>query len=342
MLNLRAGEIVEVRSREEVLRTLDAEGKLEALPFMPEMLKYCGQRLTVVKRAHKTCDTIEYTGGRRMNGAVHLKAVRCDGEFHGGCQAGCLIFWKEAWLKRAGAASTDEAVDQERLNASSQNPRCESAAPCSEAALLKATRIETARPGEDTFSCQTTQLVKATTPLPWWDIRQYLEDVRSGNVSIGEVIRAVLFWVFTKTLKLGAYEAQIKAFNWLQRRRGGSPYPFKHGTLTKTPSVKLDLQPGELVQIKTQDEILLTVNTRNRNRGLSFDAEMVGYCGGQYKVLRRVEKIINEQTGKMMGIPNDCIVLEGVTCKAKFSSQRLFCPRDTYHYLREIWLKRVT
>jgi hypothetical protein len=37
-LNLRSGELVEVRSAEEILATLDAQGRFEVLPFMPEML----------------------------------------------------------------------------------------------------------------------------------------------------------------------------------------------------------------------------------------------------------------------------------------------------------------
>jgi hypothetical protein len=39
-LNLRCGELVEVRSEEEILATLDANGDREGLPFMPEMLRY--------------------------------------------------------------------------------------------------------------------------------------------------------------------------------------------------------------------------------------------------------------------------------------------------------------
>ena len=95
---LRAGDWVEVRSKEEILSSLDKNGRLEGLPFMPQMLQYCGQRFRVVKRAHKTCDTVNGTGGRRLSNAVHLD-VRCDGQAFGGCQADCLIFWKEAWLK---------------------------------------------------------------------------------------------------------------------------------------------------------------------------------------------------------------------------------------------------
>src|SRR5262245_3067619 len=98
---LRAGEWVEVRSKEEILCTLDRKGQLDGLPFMPNMFTYCGKHLRVYKRAHKTCDTVFPVRGRRMRNTVHLE-TRCDGEPYGGCQATCLIFWKEAWLKRVG------------------------------------------------------------------------------------------------------------------------------------------------------------------------------------------------------------------------------------------------
>jgi hypothetical protein len=49
---LRAGDWVQVRTREEILGTLDSRGMLDELPFMPEMLAYCGKRMRVGKRAH--------------------------------------------------------------------------------------------------------------------------------------------------------------------------------------------------------------------------------------------------------------------------------------------------
>jgi hypothetical protein len=42
VLNLRIGELVEVRSAEEILATLDENGEPDGLPFMPEMLAWCG------------------------------------------------------------------------------------------------------------------------------------------------------------------------------------------------------------------------------------------------------------------------------------------------------------
>src|ERR1700741_3293871 len=102
-LQLHAGEWVEVRSKEDILATLDDNGRLEMLPFMPEMFQYCGLRFQVQKRAHKTCDPPSGMQARRMKDAVHLGDLRCGGESHGGGQAGCLIFWKERWLRRVEA-----------------------------------------------------------------------------------------------------------------------------------------------------------------------------------------------------------------------------------------------
>ena len=54
-LGLKAGEWVEVRSQAEILTTLDKHGRLDELPFMPQMLRYCGQKLQVRSRVHKLC-----------------------------------------------------------------------------------------------------------------------------------------------------------------------------------------------------------------------------------------------------------------------------------------------
>ncbi len=92
------------------------------------------------------------------------------------------------------------------------------------------------------------------------------------------------------------------------------------------------------LEVKSKEEILATVDTRLRNKGLSFDREMVKYCGGRYRVLQRVEQIIDEKTGGMMHLPKDCIILDGVICVGDLHQ---FCPRSIYPYWREIWLRRV-
>ena len=104
------------------------------------------------------------------------------------------------------------------------------------------------------------------------------------------------------------------------------------------PAPRIGLQPGDVVRIKSKDQIISTLDTTNRNRGMTFDAEMLKYCGCEATVLRRVERIIDEDSGKMLHFKNPCIVLEGVVCSGDFHR---VCPRSIYPYWREIWLERV-
>ena len=95
------GDMVEVRSWPEIAATLDEKGNCENLPFMPEMLGFAGRQFRVSRRAFKTC--IDDQEMRELKNTVFLEDVRCDGAGHGGCSKGCLIFWKEAWLRPVGA-----------------------------------------------------------------------------------------------------------------------------------------------------------------------------------------------------------------------------------------------
>ena len=84
-----------------------------------------------------------------------------------------------------------------------------------------------------------------------------------------------------------------------------------------TPTATLDLQPGELVRVKSHNEILSTLDSNNKNRGLFFDAELVPYCGGTYCVRARVSNFIDEKTGKMSSLRTPAIILENVWCQSR-------------------------
>ena len=361
-----------MRSKAEILATLDARAAKDALPFMPEMLQYCGQRFRVYKRAHKTCDTVRRPVGLRMDRAVHLTGVRCDGGAHGGCQAGCLLFWKEAWLKRV-------PDPQQARHPLGPEPSEATATGCTEADLFEAARRKTNGAPADTeiFVCQATELPRATSPLGWWDVRQYVQDITSGNIGFPELARGLATATFNLAVRtirrcvlamgrlvsrrpivyaeasgvgigpgvsIGEPEVSGRSVAGYARAAVGNllvEYPHIRGRLHKTPSAPLNLEPGELVQIRTKAEILDTLDVNSRNRGLAFDVEMVPYCGRTYRVLRRVEKIVNEKTGEMLKLPNNCIVLDGVVCRGCLSRNRLFCPRSIYSYWHEVWLKRV-
>ena len=332
---LRIGELVEVRSVDEILATLDTRGSLKALPFMPEMLKHSGSRFRVTRRAIKLCDTIDSTGMHRMYDTVHLEGLRCDGSAHGGCQAGCLLYWKEAWLKRVepGEHPAEPGPGPQ------EPPGHATPTPVPVPALLAAaTRTDGATgPDEDDdvrFSCQATELTRAAPErMPWWDARQYVRDVASGNAGLLAMLRSLLVMLFNK------FQAANRRFlPGLLLIKNGKRWPFIDGRLTRTPTAVLDLRPGELVEVKSKAEIFQTLDTRDRNRGMTFDTEMLKYCGKRARVLRRVERILDEKTGKMLHLKGDCIVLESVTCTGDYNQ---YCPRSIYPYWREIWLRRV-
>lgn len=330
---LSAGDWVEVRSEQDILRTLDSNGQLDGMPFMPEMFEFCGKKLQVYKRAHKTCDTVFPVRGRRVKDTVHLDA-RCSGQAHGGCDATCLLFWKLEWLKPL------EKKEQTTRETGSEMHGC------TEADVEAASKTIDPANGEVTYWCQATQLPYATTNLEWWDVRQYWEDLRSGNVGIGRILSGAIYMAVHSLSRAGV--GLGRPIRWFYDKFyplwGGAPYPRRTGTIPDdqpTPMKTLDLRAGELVQIKSYPEILQTLNTRSRNRGLYWDAEEVPYCGKTFRVLKRVERIINEKTGKMQEMKTPCVILDSVICESRYSECRLFCPRSIYSYWREIWLDRV-
>jgi hypothetical protein len=337
-MELRAGDWVEVRSKAEILGTLDKNGRLEELPFMPQMLQFCGMRFKVYKRAHKTCDTVNPVAGRRVAEAVHLD-LRCDGVAYGGCQAACLLFWKEAWLKPLDNES--EAVPP-----SGTFDAREQQALCTEEDVSNAIGVRDQATGEMRYTCQATELPSYTTPLRWWDVRQYVEDYRSGNVGLDRIFRGLVYVIYYNSTLARRGRSGGPA-RWLYDRFqsliGGLPFPRRKGTIAPgqpTPVAVLNLQPGEFVRVRSYGEILATLDGLS-NRGMNFDAEMVPYCGGVYRVRARVERFIDEKTGKMSTMKTPAVMLDGVWCQSRYSHCRMFCPRSIYTWWREVWLERV-
>jgi hypothetical protein len=323
--DFQIGEWVEIKSKEEILATLDAHGDLEALPFMPEMLELCGRRMRVYRRVVKTCDTVHFRGMHRMRNSVHLEGSRCSGKAHGGCAARCLLFWKQDWLR---PASQD-------AGAASQPTAPVVSGPCDEAALQAATLQPAQGEDQPAYRCQATEMPRAAPcHMPWWDPRQYVRDVQAGNATTSAMMRSLLIMLFNK---FQSFDRKFLPGRGLIR--GAQHWPFLNGPLRTTPNGKTGLQPGDIVRVRTRQEIVATLNPERKNRGLSFDAEMVKYCGKELRVLARVEKIIDEKTGRMIRLPNGCVILDGAVCVGDHNQ---FCRRGIYPYWREIWLDRVS
>jgi hypothetical protein len=311
---LRVGDWVEVRPLGEVLKTLDQNGALDGLPFMPEMAKYCGQCFRVSSSAHKTCDPTGITDMRRMADAVHL-GTRCDGASHGGCQMHCLFYWKTAWLKPVNDAAPLRPAP---------------ASAVSEAAVqsLAAHASYQTRAGIR-YRCQGTEIIRATTLIARRSLGQYMRDIGSGNITL-------LYFLRHFSGQLG------KAVFARLARLGRRSKPPSSCTARETPratcATRLDLSPGEFVRIRGPKEIAATLAEK---RGPGLEPEMLRHCGTRHRVLFRVDRVIDERTGKMLKLRDDCVVLDGITCAGLDNKARLFCPRACYYFWREAWLERA-
>jgi len=293
--NLKTGDVVQVRSENEILATLNGRGELEGLSFSEGMRKYCGKRFRVLKQVNKII--VEGVGMRRMNKTVILEKAICDGEAFNACRRTCHFLWKEKWLIKMGKKS-----------GYNQSTDIQSGA---EKTYLSSASLSV---------CQALNLLEATSPFHPRDLHLYLSDIKSGAYSPIESFRVLL----------RVASAMFKGF--LVRPR--PEVKVEPGT---TPTISLNLQPGELVEIKSKDEILATLDQNFKNRGLEFTAEMSKYCGKRYRVLRRLDKMYVEEAGIMRQITNT-VLLDGVTCDG---TEHAGCLRNCYCFCREIWVRRV-
>lgn len=299
---LRPGDVVQVLEWAQLRRTLDGDGRLARLPFMPEMAGFCGNVFVVSRRGDTACDEIEGSI-RKLDGTVYLDDLRCGGSDHGGCQKNCGLLWREEWLRKVeGGAQRTSVAEQPPLGAFPY--------PCVLA--------------EGRYICQATELNGASSPLRWRDAGLIVRGWRANWGSPFEV---------ASLLTAGAWARLLAATL-------GRPFRYLPGTLTRTPSARLGLVPGELVRVKTRAEIVATLDREGRNRGLQFSAEMASFCRGRYRVLGRLERMIDEHTGALVPL-EDTVLLEGVVCSGRHVL-RGGCPRANYYYWREIWLERVT
>ena len=123
-------------------------------------------------------------------------------------------------------------------------------------------------------------------------------------------------------------------------RLGRALFRHKHEPINKKSiKRKLNLQPGDWVEIRSFEEIFATLNSEGKYRGLAFTTEMLHYCGRRFKVFKRLENIILDATGEMRTIKTPTVILENVFCNGEAHGN---CDRTCFCFWREKWLKPVS
>jgi len=304
------GDVVEVLSLAEIRATLDERGRLDGLPFMPEMERLCGTRATVFRCVDKIYDYGRSRKMRSVDNCVSLVGSRCDGAAHGGCQARCLTLWNTRWLKHPGRNSRGATPASQPAATRSSFPRT----------LAPEGSIETGI----RYVCQFTELNALSRPIPSVSLMSVLKPLVAGNITARALIVAMA----------------TRWFNRLQAWRGGNGYPVMPMRASDPPQIPppASLSKGDTVVVKPLQEIAKTLDRNNKNRGLWFDADMIRHCGQRYEVLDRIARIIDNVSGRMLEMKHPCIILQGVDCSGEF--QR-FGAQNEYVFWREIWLERV-
>jgi hypothetical protein len=301
---VRAGDWVRIKTAEEIAETLDAEGRLDGMPFMPEMLAHVGRVVRVVQRAERTCVYPPRAPLPRLSNAVVLAGLRCDGSAHGGCQLGCMFFWKDDWLGLSDpptAPALQSAVDG-----------AISAAPSDSKALI----LSVHQPGRsDLYRCQGTELTRATTAgPPLWDVSQYGRFLRDRTFTPVELLGVIA--------RIGLR----KSFSLLPGRRRA----------VAAPTSPLNLRAGDWVRVKSKEDIFATLDDSGRLKGLSFGGDMTSFCGRRFRVEKRVETIIDESNGRIRHL-RDTVMLTECYC-----DRYVGCARRMPVLWREAWLERAT
>lgn len=314
--HMLVGDMVRIRSYSEIKSTLDEDGRLDGMPFMPEMAKFCGRTGTVFRVVDKIYDYGGRKDLRRMRATVLLTGLRCDGSAHGGCQAGCYLLWRTDWLERMERQPISRMAAHAGCSSYESSGRDDSHA----RSAYAADHLE-----QLPYSCQFTELVTSSTPMKSWDPRQDVRPLIAGNVTLLAFVIALA----------------TRIFNAAQAARGGAGFPglpSAVGSASNDPA-PLNLRIGDFVRVASADRIQGTLDHNGKHKGLWFDRDMLKYCGHSFQVVRQIERIIDDRTGRMLRLKTPCFVLGSVCATGEFLR---FCAQCDFVFWRESWLEKTS
>ena len=252
---LRPGDVVEVRSAAEILATLDGDGALDKMPFMPEMVPSRGSAL----HGNAPCrqDLRHDRGHRKPSHARHRlprgSPLRRVGprRLPGGLQA-LLEGSVASPCRRSAQARSMRAT---RMLPSSSISRRPGRGPCASSAAS----------GLRSGAARQPKRSRPPTPLKTSDLPQYWRELTNGNFGLLRFIGLA-----GPRVRHGDCEP-CRPAQAAPIARPGEPIHSGQSRLTSSPATSC--------RCGLRAEIAATLDEDGLNRGLSFDREMLPYCG---------------------------------------------------------------
>jgi len=125
-----------------------------------------------------------------------------------------------------------------------------------------------------------------------------------------------------------------RLINWFAKLGGKS----KASPVTATDSKASRLRAGDLVRVRPREEIEATLDAFNELRGCMFMEAMWPYCGTTQRVLKTVERFVDERDYRVKRA-RGLILLEGLICEGTPDYGR--CDRACFYFWREEWLEKI-
>lgn len=118
------------------------------------------------------------------------------------------------------------------------------------------------------------------------------------------------------------------------RLKGGSSTQMSARNFTPT----VPLEAGDRVRVRSREEINSTLDPFKELKGCAFLPDMYQYCGTQQRVLKPMQRFMDERDYKLKKV-RGVILLEHVIC----SGTPVFgpCDRCCFLFWREEWLEKI-
>jgi len=135
----------------------------------------------------------------------------------------------------------------------------------------------------------------------------------------------------------------LKLSTFYLRERLRELFTFKKGNANSKIAVSTDksstpLNPGDMVRVRPYYEIKRTLDNKGLYKGMLFINEMVRFCGGTYRVFKRVNKVYMHRDKKMQKC-RQVVLLEGVLCHGY--GPDIDCDRTCFFFWKEAWLEKI-
>lgn len=99
-----------------------------------------------------------------------------------------------------------------------------------------------------------------------------------------------------------------------------------------------------MVRVKSSEEIEKTLNEKGQCEGISYIRSVMNkYCGGVYRVKKRINLFFDERRWRLSKLQN-VVILDGVFCESPPTQSEDWsgCDRTCFLFWKEAWLERVT